>query len=226
MSVEPQTFIWEVAAQIATAFAVVVAVVGLVWQIIATYRDRQQRNSAFRLDSALYAFNQASELLSDGNNDRVTWIAASRAVERGLRIAEGIACQEHQDLYEVRLDRYRQIFGDFLGYDNPEKSAVFFYGDTTGVRDIDDAAVRSTQRIDGLPKLLSIPEPTLRVIFLFAQFPENYEDPISRDKRFSGDEVHDAATRTLWPGLIGYIRHLRRDVSVTGTLQENNRRDA
>ena len=94
MSVEPQSFTWEVAAQIATAFAVIVAIAGIVWQIVATHRDRQQRNSEFRLDSALYAFNQASELLSDRNNDRVTWIAASRAVERGLRIAEGISCQD------------------------------------------------------------------------------------------------------------------------------------
>ena len=118
--------------------------------------------------------------------------------------------------------RGRQIFGDYLGYNNPEKSAAFFYGDTTGERDVDDAAARSTRRIDGRPQLLNIPEPALRVIFLFAQFPENYEDPISKDKRFSDDEVDNATTRALWPGLIDYIRHFRRNVSVAGTLRERD----
>jgi hypothetical protein len=215
--------LWEVIAQIATALAVIVAIIGLVLQIRANQQERKHQHSTFRLDSALEAFNQASELLRDGNNDRDSWIAAARAVERGLRIAKGISVEEHRDLYEVQLDRYRRIFGDFLGYNNRNRGANFFYGDATGTLSTDDAAIQSTQHIDGRPPRTGIPESVLRILFMFAEFPEDYEDPISKDFQFPVGDIDGAVMRVTWPGLVDYLRHIRAYRAIGGRLHEIQR---
>ena len=40
--------------------------------------DAEEKKSKYYLDACVDAYNQAAELLNDGNNDRSTWIAAAR----------------------------------------------------------------------------------------------------------------------------------------------------
>lgn len=162
--------------------------------------DRDE--SHFCLTSASDAFEIAHGLLKDGNNDRVTWILASRALTRGRNIANGLTEQVHKDVFEVELDRYRIIFGDILGRDNEGKDEAFFRGATF----FQGAEVPNTSTSP-----LNIPPPTLKVIWDFAEYPLGYEDPVSIDDSFSVEEIDRGVNGVRYPGLFNYLKMLRRN---------------
>lgn len=210
---------WETIAYIASALAVVIALLGFIWQIRINVAQRRYDQSAYRLTSSLHAFEEAEKLLKDGNNDRVTWVAAARALERGIRIAADITEQVHFDVFEVERDRYRRIFGDFLGSDNPEIDGKFFYGAPNTMRTIDEAAKYATARANGRPQIRNIPERILRIFWDFAQFPDDYEDPISHNEGFSDEELAKSTNAIIYPGLIEYLRHTKEYMSIGGQLR-------
>jgi hypothetical protein len=98
-----------------------IAFIALLLTGITNRKQWQYQKSDFRLKSSLDAFKVAHKLLSDGNNDRVTWILAARALKRGIHMTEGLTEDVHKDVLEVELDQYRIIFGKILGCDNEEK---------------------------------------------------------------------------------------------------------
>ena len=156
------------------------------------------------------AWEEAYKLLHDDNNDRVTWVTAARALERGSRMANGITEEVHQDARDVQRDRYRNLFSRILGCDNPDIKGAFFYGAPDSIDNIDDAAGHSTKRQDERPQILNIPESVLKIIWDFAQFPKDYEDPLSNKKSFSDDDLNKHVNAIIWPGLFEYLKHQRR----------------
>ena len=156
--------------------------------------------------------------MGDKNNDRVIWITAARALERGTRIASGITEEVHKDVLQVQRDRYRLIFGDILGYDNPDVTGSFFYGAPDDIVDLDDAAKHATKKENGRPQLRNLSETTLKIIWDFAQFPDGYEDPISDVSEFSKQEVENDFNILPYPGLFKFLRHIRKFFSINGEL--------
>lgn len=71
---------WQLIANMATALALIVAVGVFIWQIVAHRQEKAYTKSQFALQSALESYDLAIELLSDGNNDRVTWVTAARII--------------------------------------------------------------------------------------------------------------------------------------------------
>jgi len=198
--------------------ALTLALFGFIWQIYAYFRQGQYDKSAFRLASALDAFEEAHKLLRDKNNDRVIWITAARALGRGTRIASGITEEVHKDVLEVQRDRYRLIFGVILGFDNQGVTGSFFYGAPDDIVDIDDAAKHASKDEKGRPQLRNLSEKTLKVIWDFAQFPDRYEDPISDVSEFSEKDVNNDFKILSYPGLFEFLRHYRKFISVKGQL--------
>jgi len=139
-------------------------------------------------------------------------------------MAEGISEQVHCDVFSVQRDRYRRIFGDFVGYDNPAISGAFFYGAPVEIQNIDEAAKNTASRNDR-PQIRSIPERTLRVIWDFAQFPTDYEDPISGIQGFSENELQLHVNHILWPGLFEYLQHQKTHTSIGGQLRQKQRKN-
>lgn len=199
-----------------------VALCALIYQIWTNAQERRYEKSNFCLKSTLEAWDQAYALLKDSSNSRVAWVTAARALQRGNRIAEGICEKVHRDVLDVQKDRYRRLFGDILGYDNPEKRGAFFYGATETVNNIEDAAKSSTQRIGERAQILFIPEHILKIIWDFAQFPKNYEDPIGKKKAFTEDELNNPVNDIIWPGLFEYLRFQRRYGSREGQIYPRN----
>lgn len=216
---------WETVAQLSTSVAVLIALIALIWQVRVNRHEQQYQRSSFRLRSALEAFDEADNLLKDLNNDRIAWISAARAVERGLRLAGGITEQDHRDFLEVHRDRYRRRFGRYLGHDDPSMTASFFYGAARKL-DLKRAAEESTRRYDGRPVLLNIAEISLKILHDFAEFPEGYEDPISTSTRFPDEFIKSATKSVMWPGLTEYLKHARRYRSINGQLVEIGKEEA
>jgi len=214
---------YQIIADIATAFILIVAVVTFIWQIISRKQEKKYTNSSFALKSALVSFEEAVKLLSDGNNDRLTWITAARILRRAENISTKVTEDIHLDVLEVQKDLYRRIFGEILGLNNLDKKAAFFYGSKNLNADDDEAAKESTRGVNtscgerGVLK--NIPESVLWVLWEFAQFPTSYEDPIKEG--FPNDIIENSSVRFMWPGLHDYLAHTRKYKSVIGELLPN-----
>ncbi|MZH02925.1 MAG: hypothetical protein F3745_05905 [Nitrospinae bacterium] len=178
---------------------------GLIWQIYINKRKWECDESHFCLTSALDAFESARNLLKDGNNDRVIWILAARALTRGRDIANKITEQVHKKVLEVELDKYRIIFGDILGRENEDKTMEFFQGNTF----FEDGQERNPNPRHATP--LNIPPSTLKVVWDFAEYPEDYTDPVSNDESFPDSVIDRGVNAVLYPGLIAYLKMLRRN---------------
>ena len=198
--------------------ATIIALVGFFWQIYTYFKKGQYDKSAFRLTSALDAFEEARKLLQDKNNDRVKWVTAARALQRGVRISSGITEEVHKDVLEFQRDRYRLIFGDILGYYNHEINGGFFYGAPPEIIDIGEAARYSTRREEDRPQLRALSENTLKIVWDFAQFPDGYDDPVSDVNGFSEQDTSDTFNPINYPALFEYLDHKKNFVSVNGEL--------
>jgi hypothetical protein len=102
-------------------------------------------------------------------------------------------------------------------------SGCFFYGAPGETQNIDEAARYATASENGRPQIRNIPERILRVIWDFAQFPTDYEDPISGTQGFSEDELQRHENHTLWPGLFEYLQHKKSHTSISGQLRQKQR---
>ena len=131
---------WEIVSQIATPAAVIVALIVFVWQIFANKKQKRHERSKFNLESAIAGFEKAIKILSDGNNDRILWISAARILKRSVSLANAITEKEHKDVFEIEMEEYRKVLGDFLGYDNHGLKPAFFYGVSDSQLTIDEAA--------------------------------------------------------------------------------------
>jgi len=216
---------WQIVANVATALALFVAAGAFVWQIISHRQEKAYTKSHFALQSALESYDLAIELLSDDNNDRVTWVTASRIVERANQISTNVTEQVHVDVLEVQLERYRRQAVSILGHDDPSKSGSFFYGGDSSAENISAAAENSTRPIHlpGLSKgqLRYLAESSLATIYALASYPSNYEDPLKSE---SLDPQVNVEMRTSFPGLYEYLLHRKEYESIGGKLVKREKK--
>lgn len=196
--------------QMAPWVIAIVALCGLFYQMHNNEKQRKYDKSAFSQTSAGNAMEEAYKLLNDGNNDRVKWITAARALKREDSMAEDVTEKVHQAVLDVQRDLYRGLFNEILGYDNPQKGGAFFYGAPDNIQNIDDAAQYSTQKQDGRPRILNLDERSLKIIWDFAQFPKEDKDLVSDSERFSDVELNKKVNDIIWPGLFKYLIHKKQ----------------
>ncbi|MBD2156010.1 hypothetical protein [Leptolyngbya sp. FACHB-16] len=185
--------------------------------------DKQAQNSKFLLEQSLLGIKYAIDLLSDRNNDRMTWISAARTLQNSLEIACGITEPEHKQIFEIEADRYRHQLWDILNPNDEEITAAFFYGAEDPKSDVDTAAKSSSlrrvgERFNMLSSVHALSEESLFVIWNFMSFPNNYEDPLkgifSPEQIIKIDLHHQP--------LHDYLRHKRRYYSVAGELHDTH----
>ena len=178
-------------------------------------RDADERRSLFYLESCVHAYEEASKLLQDGNNERAKWIAAGRALAHAKELAESVTEDKHLCVLELHRLKYRPIFYDAL----VDKSASFFYGSQDPSIEIDEAARASTQREGNgkrtvISTLKELSEKSLRAVWEAAQWPTDYKDPIAAG--FTDEEK--GKLFVLFPGLHEFLEHGARYYSASGQL--------
>lgn len=177
--------------------------------------EANEKRSLFYLDSCVEAYQQARNLLIDGNNDRATWIGAGRALTHAKELATNITEDAHLRVLELHRLTYRNFFAELLA----EAPAAFFYGAEDPSVCVDQAAKSSTageerggRHITSTVRALS--ETSLRAVWEAAQWPSDYTDPL--DRNFSPDER--GKLTCLYPGLYEYLEHQQRWISASGKL--------
>ncbi|MDD5579778.1 MAG: hypothetical protein PHY16_10930 [Methylobacter sp.] len=85
--------------------------------------ESEEKLSQFYLESCVKAYEEARNLLIDGNNERVIWIAAGRALMHAKELSERVTIDGHLRVLELHKLKYRNFF-----YETLDKPAIFFYG--------------------------------------------------------------------------------------------------
>jgi hypothetical protein len=179
------------------------------------FSDVLEKRSLFYLESCIKAYEEARNLLQDGNNERVKWIAAGRALAHAQELANGITEDDHRRVLELHNLKYRGFFHSVLA----DKPAAFFFGAKDTSTTTDEAAKLSTAgEVRGGRSITStvkeISEKSLRVVWKAAQWPENYNDPL--DTGFTDEE--QANLLVLFPGLHEFLEYKKRWSSASGKL--------
>lgn len=203
---------------------VLAALGGIMWGSAEQVKNREIERSKFYMESATKAVEQAQELLEDNNNDRATWIAVARILERALFVSKSITAEQHKRIWEIARETHRRTFANLLGYSNPAyRPAAFYYG-VPGYQqmNIDDAAREASRRAGPTtPPRVSdarmLDEASLYTIWQFCEFPEGYDDPLPR-RRFSDAELRRVERSHF--GLGQYLRHRRRYETIAGELRD------
>lgn len=177
--------------------------------------DAEEKRSLFYLDSCVLAYEEARSLLSDGNNDRATWIEAARALRHAKVLSENVSIDAHRRVLELHQLKYRGFFQVALA----ERSAAFFYGAKDGSTPIADAAAASSAPIERAGRTVTstlkrLDERSLHAVWEAAQWPSDYQDPL--DVKFS--EKEQGSLLVLYPGLHEYIGHVETFHSASGKL--------
>ncbi len=191
--------------------------IALGWHLLTQacgVKESAEKQSHFYLDSCVKAFEEAQKLLLDGKNDRVTWIAAGRALVHAKELSSRITVNEHLRVLELHKLKYRWCFHDAL-----EKQASFFYGVRDTSVPLNKAAKASTASEESEGRVITstlkeLSEKSIYAVWEAAQWPKDYKDPL--DRVFSPEE----RTRllVLFPGLNEYLEHKERYHSASGRL--------
>lgn len=198
---------------------VIIALAGHLLTQARGAKESAEKRSQFYLDSCIKAYEEASNLLLDGKNDRVTWIAAGRALVHAKELSSRITVGEHLRVLELHKLKYRGFFHNAL----ENKPATFFYGvSDTGVP-LDEAAAASTAREEGRCRTITstleeLSEKSLYAVWEAAQWPQDYKELL--DRVFSPEER--ARLLVLFPGLHEYLEHKERWHSASGNLFPRN----
>jgi hypothetical protein len=178
-------------------------------------RDIREKRSLFFLESCVEAYEEARKLLEDGNNERVKWIAAGRALAHAKELASNVSENPHRRVLELHKLKYRGFFHGVLA----DKPAAFFFGVKDTSVPTDEAAALSTagEERGGRPvtsTLHALPDKSLREVWEAAQWPVDYQDPL--DRGFSAEEQGKLVV--LFPGLHEFLEHNQRWHSASGKL--------
>jgi hypothetical protein len=185
-------------------------------------KEVQEKRSLFYLESSVKAFDEARNLLKDGNNERVIWIAAARALGHAQELSKGVTEDAHKRVLELHRLEYRGFFGALLS----DKPASFFYGAADLSVTLEEAAKQSSagetrngrRLVSGVRDLS---DKALRAVWEAAQWPEDYQDPLQAG--FSPEET--AKCLVLYPGLHEFLEHKSEWHSVAGKLYPRQKRD-
>ncbi len=184
----------------------------------SSVRDAKETRSRFYLECCVFAYEEASNLLLDGNNNRAKWVHAGRALLHAKEIAKKITEDAHLRSLELHRLKYRGIFSNIL-----TKEAAFFYGAEDPTIDLNEAAKLSTREgkvggVNFVSTANEIPLEALRAVWGAAQWPNNYKELLG--KRFSKKE--EGKVFNFHFGLYKFLTHKERYSSACGKLYDKS----
>jgi len=189
--------------------------------------EREQKSDEINLLLAKEGFEETYDLLKNLNNDRVTWIRATRSLYKSLELKAKIVSPLYVQSFEVAEERLRnQLYRllqvepeDSVQSDKSSLPPQFFYG-IENWRDsamtLDEAAIQASSpikvysvtidKVTPEPKSHGLAESSIVGIYNFMKYPENYKDPLKNIEVWSG-HFHDGFG--LEQGPRRYISHKR-----------------
>ena len=193
--------------------------------------ERQRHMSEVFLDRVKDGFKTVIDLLSDQNNNRVTWVRAARTLLKSVELKTKISSEEYKVAYELEEERARNELYTILSLvDQKTGERVplppqFFYGidDWRTCKSLDDAAIKAsssavvyTVTIDEVPPqahLRPLSQKSIIAIFDFIEYPKTYNDPL---KSISDWDDNWDTSHGIDQGARRYVAHTKKKLAVGG----------
>mgnify|MGYP001031846022 CR=1 FL=1 len=197
--------------------------------------ERERHVSEVILSQAKDGFETVINLLTDQNNNRVTWVRAARTLLKSANLKSKITTEEYILAYDLEEERVRNelytilsVRDDVTGERTP-LPPQFFYGidDWKTCKSLDDAAIKSNSgavaysvTLDEVP-----PQPFLKplsvnsviAIFDFMEYPKTYQEPLGE---VTGWDENWGDSHGIEQGARRYVEHTKQKYAVAGKLHE------
>lgn len=230
---------WSLLPPIAICSGVLVALLAFARDRDKLKEEGEKHQSRILFERASLGFEAVVSMLSDQNNDRLTWIRAARTLQRAIDLGERIADKSYRLTYELEADKTRLDLYLALTEKDSEGSRVplapqFFYGvsDWKRYETLDEAAIAASHWTTGglvtldknfpVSNLKPLSEKSIVAIYNFIEFPKDYKDPLD------GFERWDDNWEDRWgadQGARRYIVHARLKTAHNGQLFDNKPAD-
>ncbi|MCF6325532.1 MAG: hypothetical protein L3J89_14645 [Gammaproteobacteria bacterium] len=202
--------------------------------------ENQRKSDEIILRLAKEGFDETFQLLSDLNNDRVTWIRAARTLCNSMALKQEIEHPPYLKAFNVAEERLRNQLYRLLQTppkDPEQKNKVslppqFFYGIEdwkNPVISLDDAAITASApikvysiTIDEVTPIYGsggLNEHSITAIYNFIETPNGYSEPLSKIKPWTD---HYCDSYGIEQGAKRYIFHRREKHAVDGKIFDYN----
>jgi hypothetical protein len=242
VAVEGQYHIWMGAARserytllpgIAVSAGVLIAALSFLREKAKSDIERRRHVSEVLLAQASAGLKTVVDLLSDQNNNRMTWIRAARTLLQAQSLGRRIDAEEYAVAYKLEEERTRNELYKVLTITDPKTGArqslppQFFYGidDWRSVSKLDDAAIKADHKseaykieIDTVPPasgLRPLADRAVIAIYAFVEYPKDYDDPLTDVAMW--DENWDQSLG-IDQGARRYVAHKKMKSVVAGKI--------
>ena len=202
------------------------------------HREKIEEQSKVFLQLAKDGLEGAYEMLKDQNNNRITWIRASRDILHALSLTKEIKTPQYIEAYRLFEENIRHKLYLALTVTDTKTGGrkalppQFFYGvsDWQIEKTLDEVAkatsskiVVGTVSIDHIrkePNLKPLSEKSVVTIFDFLEYPANYDDPLKKVKVWGDDWEHSYGVSQ---GARRFVTHVTSYHAINGKLIPRNK---
>ena len=217
-----------------TGTGVIIAVFAFLRDRQKIARDRQDSKSKILYEQARAGLEEAYQLLRDQNNDRITWVRASRLIAQSQQLAGSILSPEYKTAYLLAEEGVRAKMYEALtvrGEDGARNSLppAFFFGRKdwkTSQLNLDELAKATSPRArvysvtddQVVPDVstVNLAGRSVLVVMDFLNFRSDYQDPLDAVEHKNFNRWPDSWGPTQ--GARRYLSHLEKFVAVAGKL--------
>jgi len=197
--------------------------------------DLQRKSDEIYLSLSRDSFDEVYDLLKDTNNDRASWVRASRLLLQTLALKSSIKTPAILKAFELAEDRLRTELYRTLSYVPSENGTQqplppqFFYGieDWKTETSLEEAAIKSKSTIEAHRVVIdkNTPESHLKplsprsiiAIYNFLRFPKDYDDPLDRVEDWSDNWADSHGDEQ---GAKRYVAHIKAYYVANGKLEK------
>lgn len=205
----------------------------------AKLRDEfQEKRSKIFLELAKEGLESAYDMLKDQNNNRITWVRASRDILHALNLAKEIKTSQYLEAYRQFEEKIRHKLYLALTMVDEKTGArqplppQFFYGvsDWKGAKTLDEVAKETSGQIKSgsvsidrnidEPHSTPLSKNSVVAIYNFLEYPKDYDDPLKKVKVW--DEGWEYSSGVC-QGAKRFVSHISSFRAFNGKLYPINR---
>lgn len=153
---------------------------------------KEKENSEFYLNKSISELTNVYDLLKDKNNDRVTWILASRVLLMSLELSKKIKLENHKEFYNLQELQLKHKLMDL--FNSAEYKTLAFYIGIEKPLEVEETTA-IIKYIYEKGKIEHLDEASLYEIFSFLEYPKDFSDPLNDDKLPKNENEMDSWCR-------------------------------
>lgn len=198
----------------------------------------EEKRSKFFFEQAREGLEGAYDMLKDQNNNRTTWVRASRDILHALSLAKEIKTSQYVEAYRLFEDKIRHklyLALTVLDEETGERQPLppqFFYGvaDWRDKKALDDVAKETSSRMTSgslsidhnveVPHSTPLSENSVVAICDFLEYHEDYDDPLKKVKVWDGGWEHSMG---VCQGAKRFVSHITSHHAINGKLYASSK---